>query len=108
MSSAVCITDVPGRGRALRAGRDISAGEVVFTDLPILLSCSQDAVASVCSGCLCILPVPGILLPTLSLISSRKAVFHTWYGKAVLLQATANVQAVKTHAFAPRRVHSAH
>ncbi len=59
MAAAFCLGEVPGRGRALRAARDIAAGEVVLTDWPILLTCSQDAVDSVCSCCLRLLQGPG-------------------------------------------------
>lgn len=71
MSQAVGVWDSPGRGRALRAARDIAAGEVVFSDLPLLLTPSHDAVADVCSACLRLLPAKGTWL-------SWNSIANTW------------------------------
>ena len=62
MSHAVSVWESLGRGRALRAARDIAAGEVVLSDLPLLLTPSHDAVADVCSACLRLLPAKGTRL----------------------------------------------
>jgi len=105
MAAAFCLSEVPGRGRALRAARDIAAGEVVLTDWPILLTCSQDAVDSVCSCCLRQLQGPGeraassaLAQPTLPHFS-RGCADH---------QGPARARSVGMHASALKRVRGPH
>jgi SET and MYND domain-containing protein len=47
-------TDVPGKGRGLKAARNIRSGEVILSELPILLVASD--LEGSCSACLRTLP----------------------------------------------------
>jgi len=101
MAAAFCLGEVPGRGRALRAARDIAAGEVVLTDWPVLLTCSQDAVDSVCSCCLRLLQGPGERAASSAL--AQPMLPHLPRGCAGH-QGPARARSVGTHASALKRV----
>ncbi|KAF7109860.1 hypothetical protein CFC21_110054, partial [Triticum aestivum] len=56
---ALKVADLPGRGRALLAARDILEGEVLLSESPILLYPSSFAsLSSYCSVCFRSLPPP--------------------------------------------------
>ncbi len=44
------VVDIPGRGKGLKAGRNVAAGEVILSDLPIIIA--QNDVGEFCTACL--------------------------------------------------------
>lgn len=44
------VIDIPGRGQGLKAARNVTAGEVILSDLPILIA--QNDVGEFCTACL--------------------------------------------------------
>lgn len=49
-ASAAVVVDIPGRGKGLKAARDVTSGEIILSDLPILLAANDDG--EFCSACL--------------------------------------------------------
>lgn len=53
------VREIPGRGLGVVATRPLQSGEVILTELPILLYPQASAVSEVCSFCLRWLSAPG-------------------------------------------------
>lgn len=54
MQTAANVVDIPGRGKGLKAARNVRSGEVILAESPILLIPSDNK--GFCSACLRTLP----------------------------------------------------